>query len=468
MAFSDFKNSVTRSVVSKAIDGVLTYVGKERQNALLKIVDLAEKVMSDKFKPETFDSVRKLINDPDSKWMNYLYTLIDEIDPNVFKTHVLNIGYQSAFYGYSKTVEFHKKNGFNIPWIILLDPTSACNMHCKGCWSAEYGPKLSLSYDELDDIITQGEELGIYLYLMTGGEPLVRKDDIVKLAQKHKKCMFYAFTNGTLVDEKFCEDMRRLGNISLGISVEGFEKENDSRRGNGHFAKAVEAMDLLKKHGLFFGTSICYTSKNYKTVTSDEFLDFLVEKGVRYSWYFHYMPVGNNASTDLLPTPEQREYVLHRLREVRAMEGGKPIFTLDFQNDGEAVKGCVAGGKYYCHINPNGDVEPCVFIHYSNANIREKTLLECLSQPLFREYQKAQPFNDNMLQPCPMLENPECIRELVEKTGAKSTDLQSPEDVHDLCAKCAKYANDWAPKADEIWNNPDNHMGKKKSNRNII
>ena len=90
---------------------------------------------------------------------------------------------------------------------------------------------------------------------------------------------------------------------------------------------------------------------SYKTVTSDEFLDMIISKGVKYTWYFHYMPVGNDASTDLLLTPEQREYMYHRVREIRAGEGGKPIIAVDFQNDGEYVSGCVAGGKYYCHID---------------------------------------------------------------------------------------------------------------------
>ena len=278
----------------------------------------------------------------------------------------------------------------------------------------------------------------------------MRKKDIIKLAEKHRKSFFYAFTNGTLVDEAFCCEMQRLGNISLAVSVEGFEEQNDARRGQGCFQKAMDAMDLLKKHGLIFGTSICYTALNYETVTSDAFLDLLIEKGVRYTWYFHYMPVGNNASADLLLTPEQREYMYHRVREIRSADGGKPIFAIDFQNDGEFVGGCIAGGRFYCHINPNGDVEPCVFIHYSNANIHDKTLLECLSQPLFLEYQKSQPFHQNHLRPCAMLENPDCLVRIVRDTGAQSTDLESPESAEHLCGKCVSYARSWAPTADRL------------------
>lgn len=268
----------------------------------------------------------------------------------------------------------------------------------------------------------------------------MRKDDIIRLCEKHDDCGFHAFTNGTLIDEKFCQDMKRVGNFSVAISLEGFNEVNDLRRGKGVFDKVMHAMDLMKQYGLIFGTSICYTSKNYKVVTSDEFLDMIIEKGARFSWYFHYMPVGNEASCELLPDPDQREYMYHRIREIRAMKGGKPIFAFDFQNDGEYVGGCIAGGRNYCHINPNGDVEPCVFIHYSGANIKEVDLLTALKQPLFMAYRENQPFNCNHLKPCPMLENPEILQRMVHETKAHSTDLQSPESVEHLCGKCAEYA----------------------------
>ena len=102
-------------------------------------------------------------------------------------------------------------------------------------------------------------------------------------------------------------------------------------------------------------------------------------------------------------------------------------------------------------INANGDCDPCVFIHYSNANIRDMSLLDVLHSPIFMAYHDGQPFNDNHLRPCPMLENPEKLREIVKATGAHSTDLQSPETVDHLCDKCEVYAKNWTHTATELW-----------------
>lgn len=457
-------HAAERKLFEVAVDAAMNHVSKDREKAMIQFIDLMQKVLGNTWKPEAFDKLRGIYENPDSKWNKFTNDLFDSVDLGQLKSAALNLGYEAGFRGYKTTQENSKKYGCNIPWILLFDPTSACNLHCTGCWAAEYGHQMNLSYEDMDRIVTQAEELGIHAFLMTGGEPTVRMNDIWKLCEKHNHSFFSAFTNGTLIDDKFCENMLRLGNFTVNISVEGFQNVNDARRGAGDFEKVMKAMDCLKAHRLAFGTSICYTSANYKVVTSDEFLDMLIEHGVKWAWYFHYMPVGNAASTDLLLTPEQREYMYHRVREIRGFEGGKPIFTMDFQNDGEFIHGCIAGGRVYCHINPNGDVEPCVFIHYSSANIHDKSLLECLQQPLFKAYQQNQPFNDNHLRPCPMLENPQVLREMVKETGAHSTDMESKEDVDHLCSKCDRYAKDWAVTADRLWksNHPDYEAQKEE------
>ena len=286
------------------------------------------------------------------------------------------------------------------------------------------------------------------MYIYTGGEPLVRKKDLIRLCETHSDCQFLCFTNATLIDEAFAGEMLRVGNFIPAISLEGDEASTDSRRGKGTYQKVMAATALLKRKRLPFGFSCCYTSANYESISSESFYDKMIDLGGLFVWYFHYMPVGNDAVPELLPTPEQRVGMYHRIRDYRTR---KPIFAMDFQNDAEYVGGCIAGGRRYLHINADGDVDPCVFIHYSDSNIRQKTLLEALQSPLVMAYHDGQPFNRNMLRPCPMLENPEKLRKMVADTGAHSTDPQSPESAEHLCAKCDRYANCWEPVSRELW-----------------
>lgn len=444
MSEKNIREHVAGFVVKKALD----YLDENPDQAFKDLLGWADKFDKGDLYIKQRNAFREVLNKPDSNWYQLIRSIFSDIDPDVRKVLFENFIVNSALFGSKKQIKSREKYQCNIPWAILLDPTTACNLKCTGCWAAEYGHQLNLSLETMDDIIRQGKALGTYMYIYTGGEPMVRKNDLIKLCEKHSDCVFLAFTNGTLIDEKFADEMLRVKNFVPAISIEGNEEVTDARRGNGTYQAAIKAMQLLKDKKLPFGVSCCYTSQNVDSISSETFVDFLIDAGAKFAWFFHYMPVGNGAVTSLLPTPKQHEMMLHRIREYR---NTKAIFTIDFQNDGEYVRGCIAGGRNYLHINANGDIEPCVFIHYSDSNIYDKTLVEAFQSPLFMAYKEGQPFNNNHLRPCPMLENPEKLRNMVHKTNAHSTDLMSPESVDHLCDKCKEYAKNWENPAQKLW-----------------
>ena len=435
------KQSITKAALSTAMN----YISGDPEKNLPKLLGFIESIGWGK---EQTDVFHKILDDPENVWYKYLMNLWHDIDNDVLKATFRNFGLNASLFGYAEQEKNAEKYGCNIPWAILLDPTSACNLHCTGCWAAEYGNKLNLSFEEIDSIITQGKALGGYVYIYSGGEPLVRKTDIIRLCEEHSDCQFTAFTNSTLIDEAFADEMLRVKNFIPAISVEGFEEATDFRRGVGTFKKVEKAMALLKEKRLPFGLSCCYTSKNTEVIGSEEYFDQMVEWGAKFCWLFTYMPVGKDAVPELMVSAEQRKFMYEQVRKFREI---KPIFTMDFWNDGEYAGGCIAGGRRYLHINANGDMDPCAFIHYSDSNIREKTLLEGLQSPLFMAYHDNQPFSDNLLRPCPLLDNQGALARMVEQSGAHSTDLQNPEDVHELTDKCVPAADKWEPVANEIW-----------------
>lgn len=441
------KQNLGSSLASFGIKQAFSYLeGNPRKN-MPQLIKWAEKFDWKGNYAKEIRGVKKSLSDPDNNW-NILVNNFWNLDAGVRKKTFENFFVNGVFRARNKLDESRARYHCNVPWAILMDPTSACNLRCTGCWAADYGNKMNMSYETLDDIIRQGKELGTYFYIYSGGEPLIRKKDIIRLCEKHNDCMFLAFTNGTLIDEAFANEMLRVKNFIPAISLEGFEKETDSRRGEGTYKAVEKAMDILHDKKLLFGNSCTYTRTNTEIIGSEEYFDFMVSKGAMFAWFFTYMPVGVNAVPGLLATPEQRKFMYQQIRKFRK---SKPLFTLDFWNDGEYVNGCIAGGRNFLHINANGDIEPCAFIHYSDSNIHEKTLLEAYQSPMFMQYKQNQPFSENMLRPCPLLDHEYKLAEMVDKTAAKSTDLEHPEDVHDLCAKTVHAARTWKPVADELW-----------------
>ncbi|MFC2821943.1 MAG: radical SAM protein [Sphaerochaeta sp.] len=439
---------------------VYSYLDKDPDKNIPKLLDWLEKHDSNKIAVSSqVKAIKASLDDPNSNWAKLIRSIWTDVDSNQRKKLVNSAVINGSLIGTQIQHETGEKYNCNIPWAILMDPTSACNLHCVGCWAAEYGNRLNLTLDELDSIIRQGTEHGTFVYIYSGGEPLVRKADLIKLCEMHPECAFLAFTNATLIDDAFADELLRVGNFIPAISIEGFEEATDARRGYGTYNKVIEAMVRLKKRKLLFGISCCYTSANTEVIGSEEYIDFMIEMGAKFAWFFTYMPIGADAVPELMVSPGQREFMYRQIKKFRKT---KPLFTMDFWNDGEAVRGCIAAGRAYLHINANGDIEPCAFMHYSDSNIRKKTLMEAYQSPLFMEYREHQPFSANMLRPCPVLDNPGMLTEIVEKSGAKSTDVMAPEKACDYCNRCVDVAAKWKITADRLWNETEHRPRKGK------
>lgn len=217
----DTSNKIVRYGLKKAF----SYIERDPEENLPRLMDWVDRFApaGSRGFPVQRAAFRKVIENPDCAMHKLMHRIFTETDNDVLKAIFENFIINGNLVGWPRQEELREEYGCNIPWAILLDPTSACNLHCTGCWAAEYGNKLNLSFDEIDSIITQGKELGVYIYIYTGGEPLVRKKDLIALCRKHSDCQFLCFTNATLIDEEFAEAMLSVKNFIPAISVEGFE-----------------------------------------------------------------------------------------------------------------------------------------------------------------------------------------------------------------------------------------------------
>ena len=283
------EKSIKEILTGAGVKQALGYLDSNPEKNLPKLISWVDAFDRHDAIKKQLDVVRKVVSDPTNNWYQLVTSLWTDIDPGVRKTLFENLILNASVIGGSRRKKAEEQNNCNIPWAILMDPTSACNLRCTGCWAAEYGDRMNMDFDTLDSIIKQGKSFGTYFYIYSGGEPLVRKNDIIKLCEKHSDCMFLAFTNGTLIDGKFADEMLRVRNFVPAISVEGFEEETDSRRGAGTYGKVIRAMEILKEKKLLFGISCCYTSQNTDVIGSEEYFDAMIAQGgqVRVVLHLH-------------------------------------------------------------------------------------------------------------------------------------------------------------------------------------
>lgn len=378
-----------------------------------------------------------------------LRLVFKDANPNCKRAIINNMLINEGIYGQKLREETTRRVGFDVPTLVVVSPTERCPLKCYGCYAAEHPNSKDLTFEGFDKLIREAKAMGIYFFVLTGGEPYIYPH-LFDIFEKHNDVYFQTYTSAvTLAEKDHVDRLAKLGNVLPCISLEGFEEETDKRRGPGHFKRILKAMSRLKEKGIPFGFSATVTRLNNEVLMSDEFVDFYMKQGCSVGYYFQYMPIGRSPVFDLVPTPEQRMYRYERVNELRAK---KPMLLADFWCDGPLVGGCLAGGRRYLHVNNLGNVEPCVFAQAYDMNIYDHSLLEILrDSKLFRAIRRRQPYDDNLLRPCMIIDVPECWREAIEESGAKLSHQTADNVAKDLRDKIEKLSRDFSALADPLW-----------------
>ncbi|MBP8959434.1 MAG: radical SAM protein [Bacteroidales bacterium] len=461
------------TISKKNLKRILMLASKFSDKNLVRIVNLAEKTISDdNLIRAQIEAIKKLIQEkhPSVELMRKIHK---ELSKNSKNKLIENFFFNAEIYGRQSQKELKSKLGFRPPWFMVISPTARCNLNCSGCYAGNYVKDEGLSFEIVDRVLTEAKELSIYFVTISGGEPYMWPH-LLKIFEKHNDMYFQTYTNGTLLNKEMVKKIAKLGNVAPAISIEGLEKETDERRGKGTFNKVMQAMDNLKNAGVLFGFSATPTKFNIDILMSDEFIDLMIEKGCYFGWYFQYVPIGRKPDINLMSTPEQRNKLRERIHEIRRT---KPIFIGDFWNDGPFVGGCISGARPggYFHINCNGDVEPCVFLQFSTDNIKDKKLIDVIQSPFFKALQEAQPYckNKNLLAPCALIDHPEVLRDIVKKYNAKPSYNGSDDVINnpEICEFLNKYSKAFINLTDPVWEkeyDPSKHKHWKEFDSNFV
>lgn len=335
------------------------------------------------------------------------------------------------------------ETGVQVPPIIIFSITRNCNLQCAGCYARSLHGALGqaavvdgcnpglkgwpvspteseLSSSRLESIVAEAEQLGVSFFVIAGGEPLMRPE-ILDIAARFRRVLFLLATNGTLLAEDTRSRLERLPNVVPLLSLEGSRLETDKRRGAGTYERLRDAMEDLRKSGVFFGCSITLTNQNFSMVLDDQFVHGLVKSGSRFFLYLEFTPTDPRTQSWVLTDTQREEmsFHLHALRKRhRALFVAVPWDEL-------AVGGCLSAARGFVHINALGDLEPCPFAPYSDANLTHTTLLDALRSPFLATLRAMPELSEYSGDGCPLWKN----REQVEHLLARVTSCQNGVEV---------------------------------------
>ncbi|MGM0649255.1 MAG: radical SAM/SPASM domain-containing protein [Bacteroidota bacterium] len=368
---------------------------------------------------------------------------------------------------------FREKYGVDAPTFFVISPTKRCNLKCKGCYAGSTAKTAAtLPYSNLKKFLQEfhNEAHGRFI-VISGGEPLMYRSEgktLTDLGREFPEIFFMFYTNGTLIDKARAEELAELSNMIPCISVEGFEKETDERRGKGNFKKILQSMENLRNVGLPFIISVTATSENTDLLLTDKFYDFYFdEQGASYMWQFQFMPIGRGKQVfDLMPAPEQR---VKLYRKWEYLLKNKQYCVADFWNSGVLTDGCIAYGRRrgYLYIDWHGNVMPCVFVPYKADNIIEaqnegRNLASILKSPMFvrgREWQHEYTLDhlenpNNMLMPCSIRDHYSNFRKNILGKENTGEDPVANEILNDAkyFERMEEYDRQLHKLTDPIWN----------------
>ena len=299
-----------------------------------------------------------------------------------------------------------EKAGEHIPAFLIASITSSCNLHCAGCYAraihacADAKPVDQLSAEEWDAVFEQAEELGISFILLAGGEPMIRRD-VMEKAGKRQNILFPIFTNGTLIDDTYMKRLKKCRNLLPIFSIEGKEKQTDTRRGEGVYEKVLSAMEEMQKEKLIYGASVTVTKDNLEEVMSDEFVGKLQKCECKALFFVEFVPMMPELD-GIAPGDAERKYMNRRLAEIRNRY--QDMIFLAFPGDEKSSGGCIAAGRGFFHINSHGGAEPCPFSPYSDVNVRDTSPREALHSGLFMKLQSSGALTEDHVGGCVLYE----------------------------------------------------------------
>jgi MoaA/NifB/PqqE/SkfB family radical SAM enzyme len=330
-----------------------------------------------------------------------------------------------------------QENGIVVPPFLILSITSNCNLKCSGCFADAagttcYGTSKSkknntLNIDQWRKIINEASELGVFGFIIAGGEPFL-VPGLLDLCEEFKNRFFIILTNGTIIHDEDYNKLKRYGNIAVIVSIEGGAEQTDTRRGRGVYEKAMNTSQHLNKIGVLNGISVTITKLNYRYWMNPENIDHLISQGIRIGVFIEYIPttpmpknIDEHSDHSLILNPEEREIFREKILHFRDT---KQIYIVHSPGDEEFFGGCVSAGRGFAHVTPEGDLTPCPVSNIATHNLIMSSFRDGLASPLFQKIRENEHLLETEGLPCALFAHPKEVDELAKSVGAYRTNIK--------------------------------------------
>lgn len=255
-------------------------------------------------------------------------------------------------------------DAYSAPLKLFMDVTNFCNLACSHCLSSSDSHKSdTLTFETIEDIADQCEEVGVFYVKVGGGEPLLypRILELIDMLNAHSLDVSLT-TNGTMIKPELAGKLRDRS-VKTSVSIDGIQPTHDAIRGKGTYEKAVSALRILKEEGSDVSIRTTLFPSNIADIPD------LVELAEQYDVILKIRrakPSGraiDNMMVMTHPTPEYFALIKylnqHSSRvDIEDIMNTQPGYKKDVI---VSTADCGAGTRSI-HVDQHGNVSPCVFL----------------------------------------------------------------------------------------------------------
>jgi MoaA/NifB/PqqE/SkfB family radical SAM enzyme len=347
-----------------------------------------------------------------------IYRTLRRADARCVRKFVWNFGVLGAL----AVLRFRRRvrRGEYFPPFLYLSIINSCNLRCQGCWVDVAGPRTLIDLPTLHRTIREARAHGNTFFGILGGEPFLHPG-LLDLLAAHPDCYFQLFTNGHFITDAVAERLRRLGNATPLVSIEGRELTSDVRRGHREvFSRSLAGLEACLRAGLLTGVATSLCQSNLDELLTEAWLRELIRRGVHYVWYHTYRPVGPRMAPELALRPDQLARVRRFIVEMRSR---LPILLVDAYYDADGRALCPMATGISHHVGPAGDLEPCPILQFAVETIRDPrgVYATVRDSAFLRDFRRLAARHTRG---CVVLERPDLVRALVREHGARDTTLR--------------------------------------------
>ena len=309
------KNYSTEKIVSL----LLSMATNSSNENLVRMTYLMELIPKKDYYRERIRWIRQLIRENHPS-IEFPRRILRDLHPNQRDKWITNLAVNHLLSGTNKRKAWAEREGYYPPSTVVISPTMRCNLSCYGCYAGDYDKSLELSLEEIDSVLIQMKEMGVYFAVISGGEPFF-KEDIFDIFKKHCDMAFLVFTHGGLIDEQMVERLIEVGNVMPAFSLEGYEQETDERRGAGSFPeRSCMPWTFCARRGF---PSAAHSPRPARIPISSP-----ATTTSTCCWKRVALPSGSfpmcrwdrKPDLALMPTPEQRDLMRRRTADFRAIK----------------------------------------------------------------------------------------------------------------------------------------------------